>query len=136
MKKNTKKLYFDLDKQARRVAKDEAKYVNKLKDVSLVVESMAKVDFSEMKIPLIVLYYDTIDFPGQYVARVFEIDKPTQVCCTYKSKKAAREDAIKAGFNAVIPRNADDFYCIVETYMYFSGGIVDAEKPKEEKDIQ
>lgn len=37
------------------------------------------VDMSELIMPMIVVYKSPRDFPGKYVARLFRLDKPTNV---------------------------------------------------------
>jgi hypothetical protein len=34
--------------------------------------------FQGMRMPIITVYYSPLDFPGMYVARLFDIEKPTK----------------------------------------------------------
>lgn len=43
----------------------------------LIVESFNDVDCSDLTIPMVVVYCCPIDFPGKYVARLFDMDNPT-----------------------------------------------------------
>lgn len=101
----------------RRAAKETRKQIDDLKKINKRVNSLTEVDFSELKVPLITVYYDTVDFPGQIVARVFEMNHPTNIYVSYQSMDAARSDAIDAGFQTLVPRSKDDDPHIVETYM-------------------
>ena len=43
------------------------------------VDSMKEVDLSGLKLPMIAIYQNPDDDPEMYVARVFDIDRPTNV---------------------------------------------------------
>jgi hypothetical protein len=83
------------------------------------VPSLAAVDYSDMKMPMIVVYNSPADFPGKVIARVWEgsINRPTNVYCEYKTIAKCREDAEAAGFTICIPRSPMDDKSIVGTYM-------------------
>lgn len=51
------------------------------------------------------------------MARVFEMNHPTNIYVNYQSMDAARSDAIDAGFQTLVPHSKDDDPHIVETYM-------------------
>lgn len=109
---------YNFNRAARRKAEREnEKAVKDLKKINKQVKSLTEVDFSDMKAPIITVYHSPIDFPGQIIARVFEMNHPTNVCVLYESMDDARNDAIKAGFQTLIPRSKDDDPHIVETYM-------------------
>ena len=101
----------------RRAAKETKKQIDEYKKINKRVNSLTEVDFSELKIPLITVFHNTVDFPGQIVARVFEMNHPTNIYVSYQSMEDARSDAIDAGFQTLIPRSKDDDPHIVETYM-------------------
>lgn len=85
------------------------------------VESLTNVDYSKMRFRMAVLYHNPIDFVSSdrdfYVIRIFDCDRPTNVCARYKSKEAAREDAKNAGFTKIIGRSPQDDIHIVEVYI-------------------
>jgi len=91
--------------------------IKKLKEKEVVVPSMNEVDFSGLLMPFITLFDKPVDFPDKLVARVFELDKPTNIVCIYESKEQAREDVGKAGFGYIIPRTPEDDAHIVESYI-------------------
>ena len=41
------------------------------------VESVKEIDFSGLKVPFIAVYQHPEDFPEKCVARIYELDKPT-----------------------------------------------------------
>lgn len=83
------------------------------------VSSLAVVDYSDMAIPMIVVYNSPADFPGKVIARVWEgsTNQATNVYCQYRSISDCREDAAAAGFCICIPRSPTDDKSIVGTYM-------------------
>lgn len=77
------------------------------------------VDYSDIKVPLVVIYDSPKDFPGKVVARVWDGEKnrPTNVYCEYENLKRCEDDVMSAGFIFKFPRTPEDDACIVETYM-------------------
>lgn len=75
------------------------------------VPTLNLVDYSDIKVPLVVIYDSPKDFPGKVVARVWDGEKnrPTNVYC--------EDDVMSAGFIFKFPRTPEDDACIVETYM-------------------
>jgi len=43
------------------------------------VRNFDAVDLTDLTFPNIVVYYNTLDYPNVYVARLFDMDKPTNV---------------------------------------------------------
>lgn len=83
------------------------------------VPSLALVDYSEMKIPMAVIYDSPLDFPGKVIARIFEgaTNQPTNVYCEYETVAKAMRDAEGAGFTAYFPRSVSGPKSIAEMYM-------------------
>lgn len=83
------------------------------------VPSLAAVDYSDMKIPMAVVYNSPADFPGKVIARVFEgaTNQPTNVYCEYETVAKGMRDAENAGFTAYFPRSILDPKNIVGTYI-------------------
>lgn len=44
---------------------------------TIIVQSMERVDLSELVCPIIVVYQNPMDFPGYCLARVFDGTRPT-----------------------------------------------------------
>lgn len=44
-----------------------------------LVETIQEVDLSQLKFPVISIYEYPVDYPDEYVARIFDLDKPTSV---------------------------------------------------------
>lgn len=86
----------------------------------IVVDSLADVDLSEIKIPMVVIYKHPTDAPDCYVGRIWEgaVPAPTNVEIRAKTLQKCRA-AIKRGKRtyAILPRVADDDPVIVETWV-------------------
>lgn len=84
-----------------------------------IIESLRRVDFSELAFPLITVYEKPEDFPEDYVARIWDGKgpKPTNIMIKRPDVQRIREDIMAAGFTTVLPRAEDDDPHIVETWM-------------------
>lgn len=84
---------------------------------TIFVDSLKNVDFSEMKFPIVVLYDHPADFPGDYIARVYDIRNgkviPTNVAIRHKDLRELKEDVFCSGFQTFIPRSEEDARCII-----------------------
>lgn len=85
----------------------------------MILDTLRHVDFSEMKLPGIVIYRNPSDYRGKVVGRVFEMvaPSPTNVVIIRESLEEARDDIQAAGFQAVVFRDEEDEEQVVETWM-------------------
>lgn len=75
--------------------------------------SIKEVDLSGLKLPVIAIY----DHPEDYVARVFDTDRPTDTIILKPTLAAVQED-IRDNTNMVFfARGAEDDKCIVGAWM-------------------
>lgn len=83
-----------------------------------IVESLTRVDFSELNFPLVTIYEKPQDFPRDCVARVWDGKgpRPTNTVIVRDSIEEIREDIMAAGFQTRFPRAEDDDPNIVETW--------------------
>lgn len=83
------------------------------------VKSFRQVDFSDIKAPMIVIYNSPSDYPGKYIARVWEAAIPAATNCIqiWDDLEERRMDIWAAGFIARFPRAAGDDPVIVESWM-------------------
>ncbi|MDO4275894.1 MAG: hypothetical protein Q4D16_19680 [Eubacteriales bacterium] len=44
-----------------------------------IVEEITQVDCTKIEVPMYAVYYNTFDYPGKYVARLYDVDKPTNI---------------------------------------------------------
>ncbi len=84
-----------------------------------IVESFRKVDFTGLFFPLVTIYEKPLDFPDDFVARVWDGKgpSPTNVMIKKSTLQEVREDIRAAGFREKIVRAEDDDPHIVETWI-------------------
>lgn len=85
-----------------------------------IVESMTQVDFSEIKLPMAVIYDSPEDYPGEHVCRIWDGGaglRPTDTIMKGKTLEEMRKDIQAAGFTLRFPRAEGDDPTIVETWM-------------------
>lgn len=90
-----------------------------LKDrsISVIVDNFHGVNWWEKckVFPLFTVYYDTKDYPGKYVARLFDGQQPTRLLVVTDTLEAVRE-AIPPMFYRV-PREPGDEPKILEAWL-------------------
>lgn len=84
-----------------------------------LVESMKLVDFSDMKLPMVVVYDHPADYPDAYVARIWEMkgNLPTNTLIKKETLHEIREDIRSVGFMHYIQRAEEDDPVIVEAWI-------------------
>jgi hypothetical protein len=82
---------------------------------SIEVTSWDQVDFSDIKMPIITIYQDPLDYPQKYVARLFNLTDPTNVVMLGDNYEelVRRKPLAMVSFN----RSPDDDPKIVETWI-------------------
>ena len=81
------------------------------------VESAYQIDFREMKFPIIAVYQNPEDYPGMYVARVWEVDRPTNVVIVKKDSDGLQQDIATHTGMAWLPRSPKDHKVLVGTWI-------------------
>ena len=69
---------------------------------------------TQLKMPMFVIYRDPVDYPGKFVARVFDLNKPTPYCAIRDSYNEIVETVPEAMTR--IPRDPHDDPKIIETW--------------------
>ena len=92
---------------------DARKFLN-LEDSAL----KAYADISGITMPCVTVYASPSDYPGWYVARLFDLGHPLNVHIRRRTVEEIRADIIRR-FPGMIPfaPGADDEPCIVETWI-------------------
>lgn len=72
------------------------------------IGSIQKVDFSGLKVPFIAVYKSPEDFPGQCVARIYELDKPMGTIMVRGTLAEIQEDIREHTDKIFIPRKKED----------------------------
>lgn len=84
-----------------------------------IVKSFERKHFQGLKLPGVVIYYNTTDFPGKYVGRVWDLgrESPTETAIVTENLEHLREKINKAGFQMVIMRDKNDDPVVAETWI-------------------
>lgn len=85
--------------------------------MDVIVNSLREVDFTGMKMPIITIYEKPIDYPDGCIARVFELEKPTNTLIYKRSIEECRADIKSAGFKICVPRSENDVLSVVELWI-------------------
>lgn len=96
---------------------DEDFYENYSKNLSKVVEHLKDADWSDLKVPVAVIYDKPLDFPDKFVIRLFDMGKATNIVTLRDSLEECREECADSGFRSILPRSSDDDWCIAESWM-------------------
>lgn len=81
------------------------------------VESIKEVDFSGLKVPFIAVYQRPEDFPEKCVARIYELDKPTDTILVKDTLKEIEIDIQESTGMVFMPRKAEDVRSLVGVWM-------------------
>lgn len=81
------------------------------------VESIKEVDFSGLKVPFIAVYQRPEDFPEKCVARIYELDKPTDTILVKDTLKEIEIDIQENTGMVFMPRKAEDVRSLVGVWM-------------------
>ncbi len=85
---------------------------------TIQVNSFTEVDIRTIECPIIAVYINPKDYPEDVVARIFSLDKPTNIILTRKTLDEIRSDIMKAyPWLVRFDRAANDVYCITETWI-------------------
>ena len=81
------------------------------------IQSFKDVDFSNVSVPFIALFRGPDDYPGKYVARLFDLDKPTNAVMVRDGLEEIEED-IKTNTNLVfVERGTEDVKSLLGVWM-------------------
>ena len=81
------------------------------------VESVKEIDFSGLKMPIIAVYQHPEDFAEKCVARIYELDKPSDTLMIKDTLEEIETDIRKNTGMAFIPRGAEDVLSLVGVWM-------------------
>lgn len=79
--------------------------------------SISEVDLSNIKVPVIVVYEHPSDYPQYYVARIFNVDKPTDTIMLKDTLEEIQEDVRNNTNMMFMLRGAEDDPCIVGVWL-------------------
>jgi hypothetical protein len=87
--------------------------INKVKTFN----SLEEIDFSDIKVPALVIYKDPKDYPDKCVARIWDMSIPAATNTIYIADSVNEIRKIIPEGATVIPRSEKDDNCVVETWM-------------------
>ncbi len=77
--------------------------------IDKVAKSVAEIDLSKLTYPVIYIYQSSGEYPGCYVARLFDVDKPTNVVLVNECLDALQQDIEKNTDMLFMPDNYREF---------------------------
>ena len=82
-----------------------------------IVNSIQQIDLSDLKIPVAAVYNKPPDYPDKCVARIFDLDKPTNAVVIKDELESLMND-IKDNTNLTfLQRGAEDVESLVGVWM-------------------
>jgi hypothetical protein len=81
------------------------------------VNSISEVDFSGPGMPCIAVYKNPEDFPGQSVARIYDLDKPTDTIIVRDNPVEIAEDIRTHTGMVFIPRRKEDVPSLIGVWI-------------------
>ena len=85
----------------------------------MILQSFKQADITEMKVAIITIYNKPADYPNSVVARLFNLNQPTDLLIVKDSIEDARADILNTyGADAIyFGRQKEDEEHIVEFYL-------------------
>ncbi|NQD66609.1 hypothetical protein HP456_11830 [Bacillus haikouensis] len=80
-----------------------------------LMNTFNEMTFSDLKLPIICIYWSPEDYKGMYVARVFDVEKPTHCILMRPTLEAVRSE-IPEKFSR-LSNSAQEELRIVETWI-------------------
>lgn len=82
------------------------------------VDSFECVDLRDIKLPIVAIYKSPKDYPGETVARLYDIDQPTNVILIKNDLEEIRKDiTLHLSVFVRFDRGAGDDPCLVEVWV-------------------
>lgn len=82
-----------------------------------IVDSVRKIDFGDCTMPMITVYSNPKDYPGKVVARVYDVDKPTNAVIVKDSLKELEEDLLAYSNMIPIGRTPEDDKTVIGVWI-------------------
>lgn len=82
-----------------------------------IIGSIKNVDMSDLRIAVIAVYESPEDYPGKYVARVFDVDMPTNVVMVRDTLEEIQGDIRKNTAKEFFRRGKEDVPCMIGAWI-------------------
>lgn len=89
----------------------------KINNMQKRINSIQEVDLSGIKVPMIPVYRQPEDFPDHAVARVFDLDQPTDTIMVRDTVEEIQLDLRKHSRLTFIPRSSGDVPALMGVWM-------------------
>lgn len=81
------------------------------------VQSVQEIDFSDLVLPMIAVYKNPEDYPNDCVARVFDLERPTNIVIIKKTVREIKEDIEQHTGMVFLNREVGDVLSLVGVYL-------------------
>lgn len=81
------------------------------------VQSVQEIDFSDLVLPMIAVYKNPEDYPNYCVARVFDLERPTNIVIIKKTVREIKEDIEQHTGMVFLNREVGDVLSLVGVYL-------------------
>lgn len=81
------------------------------------VQSVKEIDFSDLVLPMIAVYKNPEDYPNDCVARVFDLERPTNIVIIKKTVREIKEDIEQHMGMVFLNREVADVLSLVGVYL-------------------
>lgn len=81
------------------------------------VESIKKVDLSDLKMPVAAVHVNCLEYPGKAIVRIFDMDKPTDVVIVKDTIEEIQKDIQENTTMVFMQRGAEDVESLVGVWM-------------------
>ncbi len=82
-----------------------------------IVNSIAEVDFDGIRQPMIAIYDHPDDFPNKVVARIWDMDKPTDTIMVADTAEELGKDIHRHTGMVFFRRGAEDVPCLLGVWV-------------------
>jgi hypothetical protein len=92
--------------------------IEAVRQQTITVNSFSEVDLSDLQCPIIAVYINPVDYPQDCVARVFDLEQPTNIILIRRTLEELRTDIIQTyPWMVRFDRAKNDVQCIAETWL-------------------
>lgn len=81
------------------------------------VQSVQEIEFSDLVLPMIAVYRNPEDYPNYCVARVFDLERPTNIVIIKKTVREIKEDIEQHTGMVFLNREVGDVLSLVGVYL-------------------
>lgn len=80
------------------------------------VENITQISLNKIRFPIIAVYKNPLDYPGKVVARVFDLNIPTEIMLLKETVEEMQQELKKTGM-VFVQRTPNDHPSLVGTWI-------------------